>query len=33
MSAGRRRVYESIMWAKFEALVEGARRASARLWA
>jgi 5-methyltetrahydropteroyltriglutamate--homocysteine methyltransferase len=32
-SAGRRRVYESIMWAKFESLVEGARRASARLWA
>jgi len=32
-SAGRRRVYESIMWAKFESLAEGARRASARLWA
>ena len=32
-SAGRRRVYESVMWAKFESLVEGARRASARLWA
>ena len=32
-SAGRRRVYASIMWAKFEALVEGARRASGRLWA
>ncbi len=31
-SAGSTRVHESIMWAKFEALAEGARLASARLW-
>jgi len=27
-----RRVHPSIMWAKFEALVEGARLASRELW-
>ncbi len=27
-----RRVHPSIMWAKFEALVEGARLASKQLW-
>ena len=31
-SAGRTRVHPEIMWAKFEALAEGARLASARLW-
>ena len=31
--AGSNEVHPSITWAKFDALVEGARRASARLWA
>ncbi|MFN8526972.1 MAG: cobalamin-independent methionine synthase II family protein [Chloroflexota bacterium] len=31
-TAGRRRVYESIMWEKFGSLVAGARLASERLW-
>ncbi|MDP8923455.1 MAG: cobalamin-independent methionine synthase II family protein [Chloroflexota bacterium] len=31
-SAGRTRVHPEIMWAKFDALVEGARLASGRLW-
>jgi 5-methyltetrahydropteroyltriglutamate--homocysteine methyltransferase len=31
--AGLQRVHPSIMWAKFEALVEGARLASEQLWA
>ena len=31
-SAGRLRVHPSIMWAKFQALAEGARLASQRLW-
>jgi hypothetical protein len=29
---GHGRVHESIVWKKFEALVAGARIASARLW-
>jgi 5-methyltetrahydropteroyltriglutamate--homocysteine methyltransferase len=31
-SQGTQRVHPSVMWAKFESLVEGARLASARLW-
>jgi 5-methyltetrahydropteroyltriglutamate--homocysteine methyltransferase len=31
-SEGVRRQHPSIMWAKFESLVEGARLASSRLW-
>jgi len=29
---GVQRVHPSVMWAKFDALAEGARIASARLW-
>jgi 5-methyltetrahydropteroyltriglutamate--homocysteine methyltransferase len=31
-SQGTRRVHPTVMWAKFEALVEGARIASRELW-